>query len=1132
MKLSKSRLAPLQAIGKAFCPFLLILWGTVAASAATFGSSVFTTATPPSDFSCPSSPPAAATSITTATPTVWLYAIVNSLQTGDSISTQWLDPTSKSYQTTPFGTVSSAGNYCIWDSLAIASKAPASLPGTWTVKILVNGTVLKTLTLTIASIKTVINQVDTSKCPQVTLTATVTDASGAPISGLTSANFTLKEDGAVRPITVTQIGGTGGGNALSVALIIDRSYSTDASLSGIEDAAVSFIDLLPANTAVAIYAIMTQPTLIQDFTTNKSLLDSQVRGLPQLGAGASPILDTVALATQALALRAGRRAVVLLTDGDDNASGQYQTAVGQPPTKVTQLANTNSVVIYTVGFGDTAPGVRADAKQILQNLATATNGTYNEATDTFYLLAVLSGLGQQLAVNQVQYQITYTSASGTAAHTIDLVATSGGLSSPDVTQQVAACMTCAYSLDASAATFPAAGGGGSVAVTCASGCPWTAVSNVSWITVTSGSGPGAGTAGYTVAPNNTTTLRTGTVTIAGLTYTVTQFGNCTPAVSPTSAGVAGSGGVLTLNVTGASCGWTAISNTAWLTPLAPSGTSATVGISVAVNSTGAQRIGTVTVSGQTVTITQGANTGLQIPSIGSLNPFQGIGSSATLTFVYGHPNGWAALQTVEFIINPRWEANTRGGGCYIKYAPGSGLFTLIADDGNSIAGSAAPGSATSLSNSQCTLNTGSSSVSGNGNNLTVIASLTFKPTFTGQKHIWVQAGDYSNYSTNWLVYGVWFPTTVNVNAAPWYRVYDPFSNTYLYSFDVNEYNTLGARGFLLQGMSGLVMDSPSTISGVSNIAWYRVFVNATKSHLWTSDRNEFLTLINAQQAYVGEGVAAFVMPYLNPQGQVSPQVTNTIPFYRAAYQGQNLHFWTADADEFFGRNGKHLPAGYVGEGIASYIFPSSGAKFTGSPAAPAAADDGSPVVVSAANEAIAPGQVLSIYGRHLGGRVLWNGTPAEVISARDNEIQVVVPRELAAASEATLEVEHRGRRSSPVTLSVVPANPAIFGTDQYGKGHAQARNQDGAPNGPEHPAARGSVVTLYTTGLGSMDQPVEAHIGGHPAEVILTQMSATRAGVIEVQVRVPETLEAASFHPVVLHTGNQFSQPGVGLAIR
>jgi uncharacterized protein (TIGR03437 family) len=123
-----------------------------------------------------------------------------------------------------------------------------------------------------------------------------------------------------------------------------------------------------------------------------------------------------------------------------------------------------------------------------------------------------------------------------------------------------------------------------------------------------------------------------------------------------------------------------------------------------------------------------------------------------------------------------------------------------------------------------------------------------------------------------------------------------------------------------------------------------------------------------------------------------------------------------------------------------------------------------------------------------------------------------------------------------VKLSVVRANPAIFGSNAYGRGNAQARNADGTMNGAEHAALRGSVVTLYTTGFttgsGSMDLPVEVHIGGRPADVIGMRESSTRAGVMEVQVRVPEAVEAAAFQPVVLHVGNSFSQPGVGLAIQ
>ena len=85
--------------------------------------------------------------------------------------------------------------------------------------------------------------------------------------------------------------------------------------------------------------------------------------------------------------------------------------------------------------------------------------------------------------------------------------------------------TCTYSISPTSASYAAAGGTGSVSVTAGAGCNWTAVSNATFITITSGSsGTGNGTVNFSVAANAGSTSRTGTLTIAGLTFTVTQAG--------------------------------------------------------------------------------------------------------------------------------------------------------------------------------------------------------------------------------------------------------------------------------------------------------------------------------------------------------------------------------------------------------------------------------------------------------------------------------------------------------------------------------------------------------------------------------------------------------------------------------
>lgn len=98
---------------------------------------------------------------------------------------------------------------------------------------------------------------------------------------------------------------------------------------------------------------------------------------------------------------------------------------------------------------------------------------------------------------------------------------------------------CTYSINPTSQSFSAGGGNGSVAVTTQAGCAWMAVSNVTWITITSGAnGTGSGSVVYSVAAN-TGAARNETMTIAGQTFAVQQSGcHNASGINPAS-GVAG-----------------------------------------------------------------------------------------------------------------------------------------------------------------------------------------------------------------------------------------------------------------------------------------------------------------------------------------------------------------------------------------------------------------------------------------------------------------------------------------------------------------------------------------------------------------------------------------------------------------
>lgn len=81
---------------------------------------------------------------------------------------------------------------------------------------------------------------------------------------------------------------------------------------------------------------------------------------------------------------------------------------------------------------------------------------------------------------------------------------------------------CTYTLSAPGASVPAAGGSGQVSINTQATCPWTAQSFATWLTVTPPSGTGPAAVQYTAAANTNGPQRTGTLVIAGITFTVTQ----------------------------------------------------------------------------------------------------------------------------------------------------------------------------------------------------------------------------------------------------------------------------------------------------------------------------------------------------------------------------------------------------------------------------------------------------------------------------------------------------------------------------------------------------------------------------------------------------------------------------------
>lgn len=185
---------------------------------------------------------------------------------------------------------------------------------------------------------------------------------------------------------------------------------------------------------------------------------------------------------------------------------------------------------------------------------------------------------------------------------------------------------------------------------------------------------------------------------------------------------------------------------------------------------------------------------------------------------------------------------------------------------------------------------------------------------------------------------------------------------------------------------------------------------------------------------------------------------------------------------------------------------------------------------------LAEGEIVSIFGSEFAGgnSVLMNGVAAPVVAWQDGQINAVVPPAVAGASNVTVSID----RNPALVLPVAAAAPALFTANASGAGAAAAFNEDLTLNATSAPARRGAILVLYATGHGALREngspalPVEVRIGGLPCQLLYAGLvPGLPAGVLQLNVRIPVQLAAASAVEVELRLGELRSQPGVTVSL-
>jgi 6-phosphogluconolactonase len=128
----------------------------------------------------------------------------------------------------------------------------------------------------------------------------------------------------------------------------------------------------------------------------------------------------------------------------------------------------------------------------------------------------------------------------------------------------------------------------------------------------------------------------------------------------------------------------------------------------------------------------------------SVTPNSGSGASQIFAFRYSDSNGYLSLTNAYAGFGPTAYVEH---SCRVEYYRAANKLYLKNDDGRAFLGPVTPGVAGTLSNSQCTLNAGSSSVSGSGNTLTLNLDFSFQPAFAGTQGIYMYAIDQSGLTS-------------------------------------------------------------------------------------------------------------------------------------------------------------------------------------------------------------------------------------------------------------------------------------------------------------------------------------------------------------------------------------------------
>lgn len=228
----------------------------------------------------------------------------------------------------------------------------------------------------------------------VVLNASVTDAGGKAVHGLSQNLFHIFEDGIEQRVESFGAEET----PFAAVILLDTSGSMEDRVTLARAAAITFLDGLRPDDAAAIYNFDSKVSMVQDFSNSRDMRD---KAFDLKANGMTVLNDAIFKAAELLSTRPEkRRAIVILSDGADTMSGKTSD-------KALKAALAVNATIYAVDMSalEDISAAKRQNQNVLSNLAEKTGGKFVATPGGAAMRDAFKRIVEELGI---QYTLTYS----------------------------------------------------------------------------------------------------------------------------------------------------------------------------------------------------------------------------------------------------------------------------------------------------------------------------------------------------------------------------------------------------------------------------------------------------------------------------------------------------------------------------------------------------------------------------------------------------------------------------------------------------------------------------------------------------------------------------------------------------